>query len=659
MKKRIVVFEEIGKGSRAIVDAYLQRGFSVHYYRINGPCKYTEWVRRRIADNTLLPIDEKHHVLTSAVGFHPDLAYDNIDKAFNAFMADDSIAKEMAVFYRDDRVIEVFKKVFLGCLQRFYYIDFTLHQLNRLFPDMEVYFIPTLERGAYRPDVLSVHEYSALREIVSKSGAFCYPHTTVRIPTWFALVSGAHYLSRRAWSRCEIAGFILWAGALSALSLFKIRRRTRAQYRFGIMIISPERQFANKVQKVDFLLDEKHVRKEETVFISWKKLSKQHRRYMTENGLNIMDNLISDLSAKTCLAVLAKALGLLAASFRRGMRLSSLQSAKLLLVYYAIWTSFTDRCRIDNLISYCDFGSQSIARNIILSKTGTKTWYYTDAFNFNNLFISDDNADNVPSYSSIIGLLNYDYFVSWSEELIRYFKLHKQRIGNYVDVGCLWASHISEIRNGKIRSELPDALRKRGFTENNKLVSVFDSTYVDYTMTPYADGIRFLEDVYRLLEELPDIFVVYKEKKSRAYLQRYSPEMIKLLEKLEKHPRCYLPSRSMNSSEAIAFSDLTVSFPFTSTTFEALSARKKALYYDASGKFKGTFYDNIPGLVCHDYITLRNKVNDLLFNISDEEYNIYLDQNIKGKLENYLDEKAISRFRALLTNNAGVRFIKQ
>ncbi len=106
----------------------------------------------------------------------------------------------------------------------------------------------------------------------------------------------------------------------------------------------------------------------------------------------------------------------------------------------------------------------------------------------------------------------------------------------------------------------------------------------------------------------------------------------------------------MSPSEPIAASDLVISFPFTSASVEALGARKKAVYYDAPDKFRGSFYDRIPGLVCHSYKELFNRVDELLFKVDKEEYDAYLDETVKGKIGPYLDGKALTRFRELLVN---------
>jgi hypothetical protein len=131
-------------------------------------------------------------------------------------------------------------------------------------------------------------------------------------------------------------------------------------------------------------------------------------------------------------------------------------------------------------------------------------------------------------------------------------------------------------------------------------------------------------------------------------MKRYTPELLKWIEELKNHPRSLAVSTDIAPSEIIALSDLTISFPFTSTTFEALSAARKALYFDAADKFRGALFDRIPGLVCHNYEELKSRAAELLFAADNGRFSAYLDNYVRGKLEGYLDGRALDRFRELL-----------
>ena len=118
--------------------------------------------------------------------------------------------------------------------------------------------------------------------------------------------------------------------------------------------------------------------------------------------------------------------------------------------------------------------------------------------------------------------------------------------------------------------------------------------------------------------------------------------------RLDDHPRAFCVANTFSASEMTAMSDLVLSFPFTSTSLEAIAARKKAVWYDACDKYRGSYFDKVPGLVCHNYDELSSRVNWLLCATSSEEYDRYLDAEVKGKVESYLDGKAITRFRRYL-----------
>ena len=98
----------------------------------------------------------------------------------------------------------------------------------------------------------------------------------------------------------------------------------------------------------------------------------------------------------------------------------------------------------------------------------------------------------------------------------------------------------------------------------------------------------------------------------------------------------------------IKVSDLVISECFTSPTVEALGARRKSIYFDASGKFRNSYYDKSPNLVAHNYNELKKIVNFWLYQITDKEFDGYLDTYIKKELNIFADGKAITRFRELL-----------
>jgi len=180
-----------------------------------------------------------------------------------------------------------------------------------------------------------------------------------------------------------------------------------------------------------------------------------------------------------------------------------------------------------------------------------------------------------------------------------------------------------------------------------KIIGVFDGGYHDDRQNTYKEGLLFARSIMRLLDENDDLFVVFKEKKPRYKIKKYCPALSRVYDMLEAHPRTHFPSYKITPSEVSAFSDLIVSFPFTSSTVEAISAGKKAVYFDPSGMLKNSYYDKFPNFLCHGYGELENTVKEMLSQ-SDESHHAYLDKHIKPLIEPYLDGKAVTRMRELL-----------
>ncbi len=219
----------------------------------------------------------------------------------------------------------------------------------------------------------------------------------------------------------------------------------------------------------------------------------------------------------------------------------------------------------------------------------------------------------------------------------------------------------------KIKSniKIKDYLLERNITSNAngsdfKVVSFFTSSHYDglYSPSTVKDAVNFLEHIVLLLKDSPHIFVILKEKKiSEVYTSKlctayseFRNAYMEALTNLKQHPRCYVPGVNGDPSEIIVVSDLVVTCVFSSPTIEALGARKKAIFYDPSVKFKSSYYSGIPGLIAHGYDELKSSVDRLLYGTSDEDYEKYLDREVLNKVEDYLDGKGLSRFRELLAS---------
>jgi polysaccharide biosynthesis PFTS motif protein len=212
---------------------------------------------------------------------------------------------------------------------------------------------------------------------------------------------------------------------------------------------------------------------------------------------------------------------------------------------------------------------------------------------------------------------------------------------------------------GRIASQLEKEIFADFDKAKYRTIAFFDSSYLPNSFSPLEDGVIFYQSILKLLEEFPDIFVIIKEKKAEEavlgiyekwggdcniFHQQYKPA----LDKLRKHPRCHITGYKGDPSEIIAMSDLTITYAFSSSTVEALCARRKAAFFDPNNRWRGYRYDRIPNLVAHSYEELKRLIQKLLYETTEEEYRDFLNVYVKGVIDPYLDGKALTRFRKLL-----------
>lgn len=640
---KIIVFEEIFPIHKWIIEWYLFKKKEIYFIRLNISCCHSAWVKEHIEERRIKNIKSDFD-LNEIEGTYYDMAFDNIT-IFSHLLKESKILPEIKKLYGAEDIELAFRKALNEKLARFYYLNYILSRLQDKYCVEEICFVPSNGVELHRTDGCEARDYFKFYKLAVRLGAEKFNTIKIKFPLWKIIGAHIKVFVKKVDIFIKIFGFLFWLCMRRCARAFKAYP-LKETYKYAVMIVSPKRQFLNNIQKVDFLVDDVLIKRDEVVFISCDKnedLKKEHKKYLTDNNLNHIGDLNAFISWKSIENAVPSCLFLLFQLREEGF---VLEGSLKIIYYYVRWSSFADRYRIDHLITHADFNTQTIARNIILEKHGCRSHYYLDSVSFGYIFLKDDV--NVKYRHNLFGFLYYDSLISWCDKAQDYFEQSGCKFKHYINLGCFWAEHLRLIQEGKIKSDLKKKLYLNGYKENMKLISVFDSTFNDDSLTTYMDGIGFLEKILKLLDDLPDIFVILKEKKPREFHPKFThhfADILRIYTKLENHERCYCVNNYGNSSDVIAFSDLTVSFPFTSTTFEALSARKKAIWYDATGKFRGAFYDAIPGLVCHSYQELITRVRELLFNISEEGYNDYLDEYVQGNLESYLDGRAISRFR--------------
>jgi len=433
------------------------------------------------------------------------------------------------------------------------------------------------------------------------------------------------------------------------------------KYQVGFMGAFSSWSLNNKYRSLDFLLNG-HLSKENTIFCIEEPIMPGEKELFTLRGYNWIElrKILHGADIKFIYHTILKKqisvwLSLLLKSFTEPPYITRLT---LEIIYKsALWLRFLEKYHLQHYVSTNEYLPADVVRYIHLNRVGVKTWCYIHSCSTDD-FITPPRQDDIlsPHYSYFA----YHHLIVWGEKMEKYYRKHPGHIQYYDHFGCLWSELIRIAKENPKASEVLIAAKEK-FKEQNikKIIGVFDTSFTDKDTQfveacplNYKDMIAFTDGLFRLLEEFPEICILFKNKLSYNSMQIHTPEIIPYYQKLIDHPRCYFPyleTTCSDPTEITAASDLIISAPFTSPCIEALGAGIKAIYYDASHKFPGCYYDRIPQFVAHNYNELKDFVEYWLYKTTPEEFDTFLNEYIKGELEENIDGKAISRFREKLS----------
>lgn len=520
----------------------------------------------------------------------------------------------------------IFKKELCNCIAEFYSTNILLNRIEKVFEGKILVY----------PDI-NINFYLKIKNLLLKSKQEVYENNNIKFPFKNFLLSKFQNINQNLNNTIKIFAQTFLSVILGNMHL--LRKTRKKFFKYGISIISP-RQLKGNRKSLDFIIDNKNIHKSEVVYLSHFSLSKEQK--------NILRNLQYNVIQLPCP-------GYFYSNFMKWGKLflisikeifsSSFQEihvASTCFFNYFRWKWILNNIDIAHFITHCDFGISHISRNIALNQVSVKTWYFTDSMNHFNNFQENESVFNKrhPFWT----YLYYDNFITWSRFIADYFNSHPTLLKNTHVVGCLWSEYDKKFGNKE--NKISNIKNEKKF-----VVSVFDTTYTMNSITSYVEGVTFAEDILRLTEELEEIYILFKEKKDRNihYLldPDNGPKLLNLYNEMKQHPRIIFYSNKEDSSYLIYISDMVISFPFTSPTFEALSINKPAIWYDPKGNYKNTPYGRIKGLTVIGYDELKTLILEIKNKIASGKYTMpFLDNSYL--MDPFRDGKAIERFINLL-----------
>jgi polysaccharide biosynthesis PFTS motif protein len=359
----------------------------------------------------------------------------------------------------------------------------------------------------------------------------------------------------------------------------------RKKYRFAIRVYSTDLGFTQTRRNIDFLLDGRDITRENTVFIAEDAISDQYREEFQRRGYDLLEIKKIPWWRLVTLPLTTSVL--------------TFDKDRILRAYEeAAWEFVLKQVSFDHLICYNDTSPAHRFRNAVLNRHGILTWYYNHSSDYAYLYEKDDDDGKdgrtmpYPLYEKdkeIYKGLEYDRMICWNEKQVDFFKKLGCRIGEYIVTGSLWSQHIG---------------RKK---EYQKKIGVFDTSIKDDQLpNTETDIARFYEGIIRLKSSFPEYEFVMKPKN----LVEPSLQLKKIYSELKKRDIFTIP-KGQEPSTVIGESAVIICAPFTSIAVEAREAGIPAVYYDASDKWRGTYYDR-QGIVAHTFEELEDLVRKSL-----------------------------------------------
>jgi polysaccharide biosynthesis PFTS motif protein len=407
--------------------------------------------------------------------------------------------------------------------------------------------------------------------------------------------------------------------------------------------------FGEGSREIGWLLNNRQVHRENTLFVIEKPLSSEYRdeferrryRCVDISGENAFRRLSVRFLVRELLGRGLKAWARLLVAETRAPGLFLEVAARGWLEYFR-WSAFLERWHPRHYVVYNHFHFDHMFRNSRLRSAGCASWYYVHSVHDRCAYY-DGLPERAIRCQEGLTYLGYDHEVHWGK---RDEKLYRQMHGGtraYHVWGPLWSAHVWPVRSVTEQVE-----RLRSEMKIDAIVAVFDTSFG--SASPYgADGAREFYDTLAEMLDRPNWacrLLLFKSKNNEDEFQD-SPETAESLGRLLKHPRCLSLDADMAPGVAIAEADLTVSIAYTSTTVEALGARRRAFYFDPGGKFRASYYERFPDLVAHDRETLAH-LCEYWLGLPEADFQKYLDERLAPEFGGYLDGGAVARFREAL-----------
>ena len=390
--------------------------------------------------------------------------------------------------------------------------------------------------------------------------------------------------------------------------------------KIGVRVYANGFGFDDKKRNLNWIVEKLNISCDDILFVFEDKINSTHIKHINKKKFNYTFASIQkpcfEISIAFFLKLLAFYIPLFSFSGLLFLIFGDRNVAKEFfksLAYFLIWKNQLYCNNFKNYISYHDYGSSHICRNILLKKNDCKSLMFKHTHS-ENVFNYDKK--NFYAYAEMINLF-YDTEYHWSQCSIDMAKANQSLSKSFVISGPIWSS-----------MEFLEKKKKL----DKKIISLFMSSYSGRNAISSIDGhILFIKFIEIITKKYSDYSFYLKPKSNiKCYLE--NEKIAEIYEEIKKRNNFYTVENEIPSNDLISISDLVISQAFSSPTVEAIFMNKKSFYLDLNNKYRSGYFCKFNNLVSH---SIDDGLNNLVLwlNLKDslleERYkNIFLDMKI-------------------------------
>jgi hypothetical protein len=341
------------------------------------------------------------------------------------------------------------------------------------------------------------HEYSFTLFVSKKYYKVLQNHTEILDPS-IVVNYGFYWGKIKLWIKWIVVvfGYLLH---LLVQPFRKKRSTSEKAFKFAISIPFPWATKFKGAREFTFLVDDKTIKKDETVFLVEYPESKEFYQYYSDAGYTLKEALGFQKASNLFKASTLKfhhdffiVIKLLFACKKDFFIYEALVS---LFFHRISWSVIVAKSSFENYIYFNKEGKSQISTNIFLKEQGITTYAYSQ-FIGGSYQVCGKNSifDRRNIYWSFI---NPDYFYLNNQAMADSLLLHYQDTVQHRVIGNIFSEKIIEMKKDTVYIE--NIKKQHCIGDSQQVISIFDTSYVESRKlySTYNEAQYFLKDVIR------------------------------------------------------------------------------------------------------------------------------------------------------------------